>query len=102
MRGLAIAIVIATSLVLGFACRQSGTQTPAYAKYESDATVPRISAEEAKKEFDAGTAVFVDSRSEVAFAQEHLPGAIVIPFGAGAEDKFGTLPQGKKVIVYCS
>src|SRR5436305_12418479 len=91
-------LVALLSIVVG-AC-QRGAQIE-YVKYENDAAVPRISAEDAKKEADAGNAVFVDSRGDAAFKQEHLPGAMVIPFGA-PDDKFSSLPKGKKIIVYCS
>ena len=70
-------------------------------KYKGPADVPRISVEDAKKAFDAGTAVFVDSRAEAAYKVEHIKGALNIPNGADAE-KFSALPKGKKVIVYCS
>ena len=87
-------------LFLFFTACQRG-QSLEYVKYETDAAVPRISAEDAKKEFDAGNAVFVDSRGDAAFKEEHLPGAMVIQFGS-SDDKFSSLPKGKKIIVYCS
>jgi rhodanese-related sulfurtransferase len=84
------------------ACQPAATSSPlVYTKYENEAAVPRISPQDAKKEVDAGTAIFVDSRGEAAFEQEHLPGAVVIPFGSG-DEKFNSLPKGKKIIVYCS
>ena len=73
-----------------------------YAKYENEDAVPRIKVEEAKKEFDAGNVVFVDSRPEATFKTEHLPGAISIPLGPEAAAKFDALPKGKKIIVYCT
>lgn len=72
-----------------------------YVKYVNEAAVPRISVEEAKKEYDAGRAVFVDSRGQTAFDAEHLPGAVVIPYENG-QPKYEALPKGKKIIVYCS
>ena len=87
-------------LLIATACQRSALPLE-YVKYENDAAVPRISAEDAKKEFDAGNAVFVDSRGDAAFKEEHLPGAMVIQFGS-SDDKFGSLPKGKKIIVYCS
>ena len=71
-------------------------------RYNNAAEVPRITVEEAKKAFDAGTAVFVDSRPEPAYKAEHILGAISIPSGANASEKFASLPKGKKIIVYCS
>jgi 3-mercaptopyruvate sulfurtransferase SseA len=71
-------------------------------RYNNAAEVPRITVEEAKKAFDAGNAVFVDSRPEPAYQAEHILGAINIPSGANASEKFASLPKGKKIIVYCS
>jgi len=94
-------ILICVATVLLGACQTA--RSSEYVKYENDGAVPRVGVEDAKKEVDAGNAIFVDSRGEVAWEQEHLPGAIVIPFG-GPEDenRFKSLPQGKKIIVYCS
>lgn len=72
-----------------------------YVKFENDAAVPRISAVDAKKEHDAGNAVFVDSRGEGAWKAERLPGALEISMGA-SDEKLSTLPKGKKIIIYCS
>ena len=93
-------IAVAASLLMVLtACQRQAVIE--YVKYDSEAAVPRISAEDAKKAFDAGDAIFVDSRAESAWEQERLPGALSIPFGSG-EDKFSSLPKGKKIIVYCS
>ena len=62
---------------------------------------PRISLADAKKEFDAGTAVFVDTHSPQQFAVQHIPGAINIPAN-DVGDKADKLPKGKKIIAYCS
>ncbi len=87
-------------LVLFLACQKPAVIE--YVKYTNDLAVPRISAEEAKKEYDAGNAVFVDSRGQAAFDVEHLPGAIVVPFQPGVDQSYDNLPKGKKIIVYCS
>lgn len=62
--------------------------------------VPRITAEEAKKDFDAGTAVFVDTRSEYAYNLERIKGAINIPMDK-FEARYTEIPIGKKIIAYC-
>lgn len=88
---------------LAFIAACTRVQSLEYIKYENDAAVPRISAQDAKKEVDSGNAIFVDSRGQAAFDQEHLPGAIVIPFsGTDEPGKFDGLPKGKKIIVYCT
>lgn len=35
------------------------------------------------------------------YAKGHIEGATNIPFGPGMESQFDTLPQGKKIVVYC-
>lgn len=73
-----------------------------YVKYNSDADVPRISIEDAKKDYDNGTAVIIDSRGDTAYNAEHIKGSINIPFGSPDNAKFSEIPKGKKIIVYCS
>ena len=70
-------------------------QTP-----DPTANVPRIAVEDAKKDFDAGTAVFVDTRSEYAYNIEHIKGAMNIPLEK-FEERYKDIPTGKKIIAYC-
>ncbi|CAN5748429.1 hypothetical protein BH20ACI4_BH20ACI4_21270 [soil metagenome] len=67
--------------------------------HEDDA--PRITLAEAKKEFDAGNAIFVDTRAEGSYKTEHIKGAINVPAEA-AETRYKEIPTGKKIIAYCS
>lgn len=69
-------------------------------KYADSSEVPRITIEDAKKSFDDGTAVFVDSRSVEAYKLERIKGALFIE--GAAENRFDSLPKGKKIIVYCT
>lgn len=62
---------------------------------------PRIPLEQAKADFDRGTAVFIDTHSSQAFAAEHIKGAINIT-NSDVDLKASSLPKGKKIIVYCS
>ena len=62
---------------------------------------PRITLADAKKDFDAGTAVFVDTRAEATYKQEHIKGAINMPMEA-VEARYKEIPTGKKIIAYCS
>lgn len=61
----------------------------------------RISLADAKREYDAGTAVMVDVRTAEVFAVERIKGAVHLPYDAigSAADN---IPKGKKLIVYCS
>lgn len=62
---------------------------------------PRISLADAKKDFDSGTAVFIDTHSADQFAKQHIPGALNISVTDLAA-KENTIPKGKKIIAYCS
>lgn len=62
---------------------------------------PRIPLEQAKADFDRGTAVFIDTHSAQAFAAEHIKGAINV-MNTDVDLKASSLPKGKKIIVYCS
>jgi len=62
---------------------------------------PRITLADAKKDFDAGTAIFVDTRAEISYQQEHIKGAINLPMEA-VEVRYKEIPTGKKIIAYCS
>lgn len=65
------------------------------------AEAPRITLADAKKDFDAGTALFIDTRGAESYNQEHIAGAINIT----ADDlkaNLNKIPKDKKVIAYCS
>lgn len=64
-------------------------------------TSPRIPLEQAKADFDRGTAMFIDTHSAQAFAAEHIKGAINISNNE-LDAKAQMLPRNKKIIVYCS
>jgi rhodanese-related sulfurtransferase len=62
-----------------------------------------VSPEKARKLFDAGRAVFVDSRNPAAWASAamKLPGAIRIPVDEAAA-RLDELPRDRVVITYCT
>ncbi|MDQ6786074.1 MAG: rhodanese-like domain-containing protein [Acidobacteriota bacterium] len=62
---------------------------------------PRITLEDAKKAFDEGSALFVDTRAEVSYKTEHIKGAINIP-ADDFQTRYKELPKNKKIIAYCS
>ena len=62
---------------------------------------PRITLAEAKKDFDAGTAVFIDTHSPEQYAQRHIPGSINVPAN-DMQPYLNKIPKGKKIIAYCS
>lgn len=65
------------------------------------ADVERISLTDAKADFDAGSAVFVDTHSPRSFENERIAGAVNVPV-ADYEAHLDKLPKGKKIIAYCS
>jgi 3-mercaptopyruvate sulfurtransferase SseA len=70
-------------------------------KDEHSDDAPRITLADAKKEYDAGTAIFVDTRPADSYKQEHVKGALNIT-AAEIEAKAKALPKDKKIIAYCS
>lgn len=62
---------------------------------------PRITLADAKAAYDAGTAIFVDTRTEASFKAEHIKGAINVHADM-LEAKIKDLPKNKKIIAYCS
>jgi Rhodanese-like domain len=62
---------------------------------------PRISLVDAKKDFDDGSAVFIDTRADTVYRQEHIRGAINIT-SETLKDKIKDLPKNKTLIAYCS
>ena len=99
---IAIAVV---SISIFTACQKSvpapNSATVSSSTPESADAAARISLADAKKAFDDGSAVFVDTRAEVQFKQEHVQGAINIPAEA-FETRYAEVPKDKKIITYCS
>ena len=75
--------------------------TPPPPSQDPAASAPRISLADAKKDFDAGKAIFIDTRAEASFKQEHIKGAINIS-AESFETRYKEIPTGKKIIAYCS
>ena len=61
----------------------------------------RISLADAKKEFDADNVIFIDTRAEASYKNEHIKGAINITEQT-IEEKYKEIPKDKKIIAYCS
>jgi len=67
----------------------------------NDDGIPRISLADAKKDFDARKAVFIDTHAPEQFALQHIKGAINIPVN-NIGMKADIIPKGMKIIAYCS
>ena len=78
----------------------TNTMTTAPAAEHSD-DAPRINLEDAKKDFDKGNVLFIDTRAEAAYNVEHIKGAVNVPIES-FEAKYKDIPTGKKIIAYCS
>jgi 3-mercaptopyruvate sulfurtransferase SseA len=63
--------------------------------------VTRISVEEAKKAFDAGTAIFVDVRDTASYESAHIPGALSIPLSSFS-NQLPQLNPSSWIITYCT
>lgn len=103
-------MIAAGALALGILTACTNTAAPLKASNNTAATpatdaraddAPRISLADAKKDFDDGTAIFVDTRAEISYQQEHVTGSINLPMEA-FEQRYKELPTGKKIIAYCS
>jgi len=69
----------------------------------SENEVKRVTIEDAKTAFDNGSAIFVDVRSENAFAAGHIPGAINIQLGEFETNPTElNLPKDHWIITYCT
>jgi len=62
---------------------------------------PRITLADAKKDFDAGNVVFIDTRAKAAYDNEHIKGSINMTTDA-VEARYKEIPADKKIIAYCS
>lgn len=110
MRLILLLLAILT-LGVGLACNSAAkptvtkTEPPKTEKsvdshgHADDAT--RITLADAKKDFDAGTAVFVDTRDMSSYRSLRIKGAVNIPL-ASVDFLWKEVPRDKKIIAYCS
>jgi hypothetical protein len=63
------------------------------------ADIDRIRLEDAKAAFDSGEAIFVDVRSQTAFAEDHIPGAVSIPLDE-LQNRLDELDPSDWIILY--
>ncbi len=101
MRRIPILLAVLTLVALSCSLFAPPASAPAGEPQVSEADAPRISLEEAKAAFDGGVAVFVDVRSEAAYADGHIPGALSIPL-AELESRLDELDSGQWIITYCT
>ncbi len=92
---------VQTNMSIKNTVAQTNNNTVTSAPAEHSDNEPRITLEEAKKDFDKGNVLFIDTRAQSAYDVEHIKGAINIPVDA-MEARLGEIPKEKKVIAYCS
>lgn len=91
----------ATSSSKEVAAVPTPTATAAPATPDSHKDAPRMTLAEAKAAFDKGEAIFIDSRWEQPYKEDHIIGALNITL-QDDPSKYDKIPKGKKIIVYCS
>lgn len=74
------------------------TTQPSAATVEN---APRIAVDEAAQRFASGQAVIVDVRTAEAYRENHIPGAINIPYDQ-LKTRAGELPKDKYLVTYCT
>lgn len=106
-----ILLLAAIATIAGAACNDAkapnvaktpAVSTPApVAADNHDEDAPRITLADAKKAFDAGEVVIIDTRSEAQFKAERIKGSINITRDS-LEMRYKSIPTGKKIVAYCS
>jgi len=70
---------------------------------QTEDDVPRISVQDARAALEAGTVIVVDVRSESAYAEGHIPGAVSIPLDEFERNVNGiALEKDQWIITYCT
>jgi len=113
---LSLSCLLAIALLISTACQMASTanstannsnktapsnNAPKTDNHGHTDDAPRITLADAKKDFDAGNAVFVDTRADAAYKTERIKGAINLTIG-DVETRYKELPTDKKIIAYCS
>ena len=111
---LSLSALLAIALLISTACQKTSTISADNTKANNVANVapkaddhghaddaPRIVLADAKTDFDAGNAIFVDTRPKPTYDTEHIKGAINMTTN-DVEARYKEIPTGKKIIAYCS
>jgi hypothetical protein len=104
-----LAFVLGIGLLASCASRDSvvsQTQRPSGQASQSPAAPPadnarRITVEELHKLYEKGEVVIIDTRSEMAYKESRIKGAILVPVGDVAA-KADELPHNKMIVAYCT
>ncbi len=93
-------LVISIGIGLGF-FTFSKIKNKSQSEPVESAEIPKISIEELKQKMEFGEDfVLIDSRSQVEYEEEHIKGAISVPYPQTEEVASG-LDKNKEIIIYC-
>lgn len=81
--------------------RVTNTPTPSTASAATPESATRISVNDARQRIASGQAVVVDVRTAEAYRENHIPGAINIPYDQ-LKTRAGELPKDKYLVTYCT
>ena len=100
--------IVAIGILAGCTSRDaivSQTQRPSGQSSQSPSppadNARRITAAEAYKLYEKGNVVVIDTRTEAAFKESHIKGAILVPVNEVAA-KANELPHDKTIVAYCT
>ena len=101
-----LGLVMIAGSAVWFLSNQNGGQTAGAAPTAPGVRIPfpdieRVSLEDARAAYESGSAVFVDTRGEPWFSQQHIPGAVSVPYDA-VEQSAGSLNRDDWIITYCT
>ncbi|MDT7690245.1 MAG: hypothetical protein QOJ70_2928 [Acidobacteriota bacterium] len=112
----ALALVAGAAVLLGAACKANdtagnsnavATTTAPKSAAQSGTTevsadgARRVSVAELQKMLDGGEAVIYDTRAKTIYEQEHVKGALSMPFDE-VSARVAELPRGKTIVFYCT
>jgi 3-mercaptopyruvate sulfurtransferase SseA len=97
-----LSFLMTACLAIGLACQTAQTQAVAADETSVGADgANRITLAGAKKLFDAGNVLIVDTRGKSQYDTEHIKGAINVPL-SDVETRLSELKTDKKIVAYCS
>ena len=101
-------LIVAIGMLAGCTSRDaivSQTQRPSGQSSQSPSppadNARRITAAEAYKLYEKGNVLIIDTRTEAAFKESHIKGAILVPVNEVAA-KANELPHDKTIVAYCT
>lgn len=97
MLGGLLVLGAALFVILRLGVSQNSSTSSAHGFTTAD--IDRVRLEEAKAAFDSGEATFVDVRSQTAFAEDHIPGAVSIPLDE-LQNRLDELDPSDWIILY--